>query len=124
MGRLVELGRTILGRPISASSRTPAAAIIGRRLEVGRNVVLPEVELLHLLFDQREVVLGQQMKVPLEGHIPVFWVPPLDVLQARGQQVGVDELFVLQDHAGLQLDMVGKTRTALIDPDRLIAFVE
>ena len=64
------------------------------------------------------------MKVSLEGHIPILRVPTLHVFQPRGQQVGVHELFVLQDHAGFQLDMVRKASTALIDPDRLLCFVE
>tara|TARA_B100002003_G_scaffold99005_1_gene92140 strand:+ start:1180 stop:1353 length:174 start_codon:yes stop_codon:yes gene_type:complete len=48
---LVWLGLIILRLPVSPSSGTPAAAIIGGRCEVSWNVALPEVEFLHLLFD-------------------------------------------------------------------------
>jgi len=69
--------------PASTGASTPLC--IGGRREVSGNVTLAKVQLLHLFFNQCEVILRQQMQIALEGHIPVFRVPALHILQTRSQ---------------------------------------
>ena len=55
----------VMGPLVLPAHRT--AALVGQgRHEVRWDVLLPEVELLHLFFDQYEIVLGQQVKIPLK----------------------------------------------------------
>ena len=64
------------------------------------------------------------MQIPLESQIPVLGIPPSHIFQPGCYDVGIYELFVLQNDAGFQLDVVWKSGTALIGPNIFFAFVE
>ena len=93
-GRGVATGLT---RPI-----TPAPPLTGPALGLGwRRRLIPvfaaQPHLLHFLFYDEEVVLGQQVEVALEGHIPVFRGPAPHVIQAVGQESGLYILGFVKD---------------------------
>jgi hypothetical protein len=89
-----------------------------------RLVVLPKLQLLHLFFDQKKIGLGQQVKISLESHIPIFRRPPLHIVQSGRQQVGVDVLSFFQNDFRLYLNPKWPIGVALILPDRRVVLKE
>jgi hypothetical protein len=80
-------------------------------------VVPPVFQFLHFLLDQGEIILGQQVQVSLESHIPVFGRPASNVVQSVGQQTSVNILRFFQDYFWLNADPVRPTGATFILPD-------
>ena len=113
-----------LTRPI-----TPAAPLTGPALGLGWRrrlvpVIATQPHLLHFLFYYEEVVLGQQVQVALEGHIPVFRRPASHVVQAVGQEPGLNILGFVKDEFRFDTYSVGPAGIAFLLPGRFaVVFV-
>ena len=64
------------------------------------------------------------MEIPLECHVPILRCPPLHVVQAGRQLIGVDVLRIFQNNLRFDLDAVRPIGAAFLLPYRCVVLGE
>ena len=72
------------------------------------------LELVHLLFDQLEIALGDQMQASLEGQVPLLRGPVANVLEAIGDVAGTDVIAPGQGDVGPDVETVREDLVAAV----------